>query len=68
MAIIADRQEFVDEALTMTGRAGASLDRVVRYLEEIPFEAWTLGESDIEGRSAAGYQVAFEAAAISTST
>jgi len=58
--IVADRQEFVDEALTMAGRAGGSLDRVVRYLDEIPFNSIELEANPVT--RAVGYQASFRAA------
>ena len=49
----------------MEGRAGASLERIVGYLEEIPFSAVELEPPASDARPTSGYQVAFEAAAIS---
>ncbi|MDH4170775.1 MAG: hypothetical protein OEW42_14425 [Acidimicrobiia bacterium] len=59
------RQEFVDEALTLTGRGGGSLERIVRYLNELPFDVIDLGRSEVGERTSTGRQVIFEAADIS---
>jgi hypothetical protein len=64
--LVAGRQDFVDETLTMIGRAGASLARIVRYLEEVPFETRALDPASVDGRPAVGHQVRFRAADISS--
>ncbi|MDH3755999.1 MAG: hypothetical protein OEU32_19215 [Acidimicrobiia bacterium] len=58
------RTQFVDEALTMSGRAGASLVRIGDYLETLPAEVADLGGRSDSDRPQRGYQVAFQAADI----
>ncbi|NNC79817.1 MAG: hypothetical protein HKN94_06640 [Acidimicrobiales bacterium] len=60
------RDEFVDESLTMAGRAGASLDRIIRYLEDVEFDVAEIEPRIIDGRRQIGYEVAFDGAAISS--
>lgn len=60
LSLGAGRTEFVDETLTLMGRAGPSLDRVLAYHQSLPFEHVEIAPEDLDERAASGYQVIFD--------
>ena len=57
LSLGAARTEFVDETLTLMGRAGPSLERVLAYHESLPFEHVVVPPEDLGDGAVSGYQV-----------
>ena len=60
LSLGAVRTKFVDESLTLMGRAGPSLDRVLAYHQSLPFEHVEIAPEDLGEGAASGYQIIFD--------